>query len=184
VNETYICFRRREIKAVRKKRVSQATPSDNLVCLQAELTYPLELAKAVLVRDTMNMGYAQQAQLVWEKRLALVDLKRTFPKAMRNYWLTKKNLRSQGAHASSLILNVFQSIDIPIIVAQSSRRRISKALPPRNCGTTQRAHCSSPRPHRGHNSPAREMPAIKGKVKWRQAVSHFDNVSTLNTYFS
>ncbi|KAF9467645.1 enhancer of polycomb-like-domain-containing protein [Collybia nuda] len=79
LNESYICFRRREIKAVRKTRASQATSSDKLVRLQTELAYPLELAKAVLARETLKKDCAQQAQQVWEKRLTLVDLKRNFP---------------------------------------------------------------------------------------------------------
>ncbi|KAF8623276.1 hypothetical protein AX17_007482 [Amanita inopinata Kibby_2008] len=79
LNESYICFRRREIKAVRKTRASQATSSDKLARLNAEFQYPLELAKAVLTRESIKKEVAQQAQAVWEKRAALVDLKRKFP---------------------------------------------------------------------------------------------------------
>ncbi|KAF9445195.1 hypothetical protein P691DRAFT_676156 [Macrolepiota fuliginosa MF-IS2] len=79
LNESYICFRRREIKAVRKTRASQVTSSDRLTRLQAELSYPLELAKLILNRETTKKECAQQAQGVWEKRMALVDLKRVYP---------------------------------------------------------------------------------------------------------
>ena len=78
-NESYICFRRREIKAVRKTRASQATSSDKLARLHAELSYPLEMAKAILTRENRKRECAHQAQAVWEKRLAFVDLKRMFP---------------------------------------------------------------------------------------------------------
>ncbi|KAF8621954.1 hypothetical protein AX15_007385 [Amanita polypyramis BW_CC] len=78
-NESYICFRRREIKAVRKTRASQATSSDKLARLNLEFHYPLELAKAILTRETMKKELAQQSQVVWEKRAALVDFKRKFP---------------------------------------------------------------------------------------------------------
>lgn len=78
-NESYICFRRREIKAVRKTRASQVTSSDKLTRLQAELSYPLELAKLILNRESTKKDCAQQAQGVWEKRQALVDLKRVYP---------------------------------------------------------------------------------------------------------
>ncbi|EDR09801.1 uncharacterized protein LACBIDRAFT_293698 [Laccaria bicolor S238N-H82] len=78
-NESYICFRRREIKAVRKTRASQATSSDKLARLHAELSYPLEMAKAILTRENRKRECAHQAQAVWEKRLAFVDLKRRFP---------------------------------------------------------------------------------------------------------
>ncbi|KAJ7132115.1 enhancer of polycomb-like-domain-containing protein [Mycena epipterygia] len=79
LNESYICFRRREIKAVRKTRASQVTSSDKLLRLQGEFAYPLDLAKSVLARETLKQECARQAQNVWEKRLAVVDLKRKFP---------------------------------------------------------------------------------------------------------
>ncbi|KAH9475176.1 Enhancer of polycomb-like protein 1 [Psilocybe cubensis] len=79
LNESYICFRRRESKAVRKTRASQVTSSDKLARLQAEFSYPLELAKAILTRETLKKELAAQSQAVWEKRLAFVDLKRKFP---------------------------------------------------------------------------------------------------------
>lgn len=79
LNESYICFRRREIKAVRKTRASHVTSSDKLTRLQAELSYPLELAKLVLSRETTKKEYAQQAQRIWEQRQSLLDLKRSYP---------------------------------------------------------------------------------------------------------
>ncbi|KAF7370853.1 Enhancer of polycomb-like protein [Mycena sanguinolenta] len=79
LNESYICFRRREIKAVRKTRASQVTSSDKLLRLQGEFAYPLDLAKAVLAREGLKQESARQAQNVWEKRMAVVDLKRKFP---------------------------------------------------------------------------------------------------------
>ncbi|KAJ7133035.1 hypothetical protein C8R46DRAFT_1140417, partial [Mycena filopes] len=79
LNESYICFRRREIKAARKTRASQVTSSDKLLRLQGEFSYPLDLAKAVLAREGLKQESARHAQNVWEKRLAVVDLKRKFP---------------------------------------------------------------------------------------------------------
>lgn len=79
MNESYVCFRRREIKAVRKTRASQATSSDKLLRLQYELAYPLDLAKAVLSRENQKKENIQHAQQVWERRLALADLKRKYP---------------------------------------------------------------------------------------------------------
>ncbi|KAG5352167.1 hypothetical protein C0989_003367 [Termitomyces sp. Mn162] len=78
LNESYICFRRREIKAVRKTRAQQAPASDKLIRLQAELTYPLELAKSLLERETRKKEVAQSSQQVWDKRMGLVDLKRKY----------------------------------------------------------------------------------------------------------
>ncbi|TFK21706.1 hypothetical protein FA15DRAFT_597418 [Coprinopsis marcescibilis] len=79
LNESYICFRRREIKAVRKTRQTQVTFSDKLVRLQTEFVYPLELAKLVLQREMAKKEQAQNGQEVWQKRLELVDLKRKYP---------------------------------------------------------------------------------------------------------
>lgn len=79
MNESYICFRRREIKAVRKTRAQQAPASDKLIRLQAELIYPLELAKALLDREARKKEATQQTQQVWEQRMGLVDLKRKYP---------------------------------------------------------------------------------------------------------
>ncbi|KAF9221104.1 hypothetical protein BS17DRAFT_797325 [Gyrodon lividus] len=78
-NESYICFRRREIKSVRKTRASQATSSDKLLRLQLELAQSLELAKTLLARENLKKENAQQAVQVWEKRLEFVELKRKYP---------------------------------------------------------------------------------------------------------
>jgi enhancer of polycomb-like protein len=43
------------------------------------LTYPLELAKSLLIRETLKKDSAVQSQDVWEKRLAFADLKLKFP---------------------------------------------------------------------------------------------------------
>ena len=78
-NESYICFRRREIKAVRKTHASQATSSDKLLRLQSRLLLSLELVKNVLNHKMLKHEGAHQSQNVWEKRLSLVELKRKFP---------------------------------------------------------------------------------------------------------
>ncbi|KAJ3473978.1 hypothetical protein NLI96_g12716 [Meripilus lineatus] len=79
LNESYICFRRREIKAVRKTRAQQATYSDKMVRLQAELTTASELVRGVLTREAYKKDVAVKGQDVWEKRFGLMDLKRKFP---------------------------------------------------------------------------------------------------------
>jgi hypothetical protein len=79
LNESYVCFRRRECKSVQKTRASQVTSSDKLARLQIELHYPLEIAKAILSRASVKKEVAQQGRAVWEKQLAFADLKRKFP---------------------------------------------------------------------------------------------------------
>jgi len=74
-----VCFRRRETKVLRKTRSSQVTSSDKLARLQAEFAFPLELAKSILLRESLKKESANQSQAIWEKRLAFADLKRKFP---------------------------------------------------------------------------------------------------------
>ena len=78
-NESYICFRRREIKAIRKTRAQQATYSDKMVRLKGELAVALELANSVLQRETIKRDAAAHAHAVWDKRFAFAELKRKFP---------------------------------------------------------------------------------------------------------
>lgn len=78
-NESYICFRRREIKAVRKTRASQVTFSDKLTRLQSELTNALDIAGEVITRESLKKEALQQSQQVWEQRFIFSDLKRKFP---------------------------------------------------------------------------------------------------------
>ncbi|GJE91699.1 enhancer of polycomb-like domain-containing protein [Phanerochaete sordida] len=78
-NESYICFRRRESKAVRKTRAQQATYSDKMIRLQSELTSAMELATSVLQRESLKRETAKHGSSVWESRFTLIDLKRKFP---------------------------------------------------------------------------------------------------------
>ena len=79
LNESYICFRRREIKAIRKTRAQQATYSDKMTRLQSELTTAFDLANSVLRREVLKRDAAVHSNSVWDKRCNLVDLKRRFP---------------------------------------------------------------------------------------------------------
>ncbi|EKM52072.1 uncharacterized protein PHACADRAFT_212666 [Phanerochaete carnosa HHB-10118-sp] len=78
-NESYICFRRRESKAVRKTRAQQATYSDKMIRLQSELATAMELATSVIQREGFKREAATHGSGVWESRFMLVDLKRKFP---------------------------------------------------------------------------------------------------------
>jgi len=57
--DSYICFRRREIKAVRKTRASHVTFSDKLIRLQNEFSTTLEIANEVISRETLKKEAAQ-----------------------------------------------------------------------------------------------------------------------------
>ncbi|KAI9064742.1 hypothetical protein FKP32DRAFT_1665768 [Trametes sanguinea] len=79
LNESYICFRRREIKAVRKTRASQASYSDRMLRLQTELGSALELVRSVRQREDLKRDSHHQNRLVWDKRRGFADLKRSHP---------------------------------------------------------------------------------------------------------
>ncbi|KAI0300651.1 enhancer of polycomb-like-domain-containing protein [Multifurca ochricompacta] len=78
-NESYISFRRRDVKAMRKTRASQASSSEKLMRLKQELATAAELVSGVLKREQLKREAAQQAKAVWEKREDLANLKRKFP---------------------------------------------------------------------------------------------------------
>jgi len=78
-NESYICFRRRDVKAMRKTRASQASSSEKLIRLKQELATAAELITGVLKREQLKREASQQAKAVWEKREDFASLKRKFP---------------------------------------------------------------------------------------------------------
>ncbi|TRM59513.1 enhancer of polycomb-like-domain-containing protein, partial [Schizophyllum amplum] len=51
-NESYVCFRRRDTKAVRKTRAQQSSSSEKLARLQADLAAPIGIARALYQRET------------------------------------------------------------------------------------------------------------------------------------
>ncbi|KAI0722168.1 enhancer of polycomb-like-domain-containing protein [Cerioporus squamosus] len=78
-NESYICFRRREIKAVRKTRASQASFSDRMVRLQNELATALDIVRLVHQRENCKRESFAANHKVWDKRVPVADLKRLHP---------------------------------------------------------------------------------------------------------
>ncbi|KAI0280469.1 hypothetical protein BGY98DRAFT_1095464 [Russula aff. rugulosa BPL654] len=78
-NESYICFRRRDVKAMRKTRASQASSSEKLMRLKQELATTADLVSGVLKREQLKREASQQAKAVWEKREDFANLKRKFP---------------------------------------------------------------------------------------------------------
>lgn len=64
---------------MRKTRASQATSSDKLLRLQAELAQAHSLAKSLLDRENLKKENAQEVLQVWHKRLEFAELKRKFP---------------------------------------------------------------------------------------------------------
>ena len=78
-NESYICFRRRDVKAMRKTRASQASSSEKLLRLKQELASCQELSRRLCSRELLKREALQCNQAVWEGREKIVSLKREFP---------------------------------------------------------------------------------------------------------
>ncbi|KAJ7462695.1 hypothetical protein B0H11DRAFT_2053876 [Mycena galericulata] len=79
LNESYICFRRRDNKPVRKTRSGQVVHSDRLAQLDKNLAQALDIANVLLKRETIKQASAVHSQRVWNARKPLADLIRTFP---------------------------------------------------------------------------------------------------------
>ncbi|KAJ7262725.1 enhancer of polycomb-like-domain-containing protein [Mycena haematopus] len=80
LNESYICFRRRDNKPVRKTRAGQlANNADKLAQLDQNLSQALDIANALLARENVKQAAAVQSYNVWRARLPLADLLRKFP---------------------------------------------------------------------------------------------------------
>jgi hypothetical protein len=78
-NESYICFRRREVKQTRKTRAQQLSFSDKMIRLRDEMAIAMDLAERIISRETNKKEVVRQSQVLWDKRAAFVDLKRKFP---------------------------------------------------------------------------------------------------------
>ncbi|VDC01665.1 unnamed protein product [Peniophora sp. CBMAI 1063] len=80
-NESYVCFRRREVKAVRKTRHStaNAVATERLQRLKGELEIVAQLSRALCKRETLKLEQNRANQDVFNRRKNLVDLLRADP---------------------------------------------------------------------------------------------------------
>ncbi|KAJ7471898.1 hypothetical protein FB451DRAFT_310661 [Mycena latifolia] len=80
LNESYICFRRRDNKPVRKTRAGQiVNNADKLSQIHKNLSQALDLANALLTRETLKKQAAVESQNVWNARQSFADFLRAFP---------------------------------------------------------------------------------------------------------
>ena len=77
--DPFVCFRRRDAKAVRKTRRADNTPADKITRLRIELQQVSDLAANVVTREMKKAELGRDTVLVLEARLRLVDHKRRFP---------------------------------------------------------------------------------------------------------
>ncbi|KAJ7689094.1 hypothetical protein B0H14DRAFT_3051279 [Mycena olivaceomarginata] len=78
LDEAYICFRH-NTKTVCKTRASLVNNAPKLARLDRDLQQVLEIAKALLTRETVKHAAAAQSYKVWRARLAIADLLHKFP---------------------------------------------------------------------------------------------------------
>jgi enhancer of polycomb-like protein len=137
-NESYICFRHREIKAVRKTRAQQATPSDKVIRLRAEMTSSIELALMILKREQLKQVAPQFTRSVWQKRLPLLDLKRQYAsigsREDEELLLDKEKPPKKPKNESKYIVFLFQ-------VSQSWLTVLLLKAPAQICKTRRQRSC-------------------------------------------
>jgi len=69
---SYICFRRRDAKPIRRTRASSTAYTDKLTRLRSELQMGFDLARMVLEREELKREQITVAKDVWHARCALV----------------------------------------------------------------------------------------------------------------
>ncbi|CAG8546714.1 15240_t:CDS:2, partial [Acaulospora colombiana] len=89
----YVCFRRREIKPIRKTRRMETTSIDKLTRLSVEFQSALQLATRAIEREEAKKELCDMDQVVWTWRTQLVSITSKFPD-LRNpdddKWLVDK----------------------------------------------------------------------------------------------
>ncbi|PBK67202.1 hypothetical protein ARMSODRAFT_1020694 [Armillaria solidipes] len=79
LNESFVCFRRRESKLTRKTRASQSNISEKLDVLTSHFADACDLVKKVRQREDLKLRSLRQWHNVWFARVAIVNLKRKNP---------------------------------------------------------------------------------------------------------
>ncbi|GJJ13337.1 hypothetical protein Clacol_007589 [Clathrus columnatus] len=70
----YTCFRKREVKPMRRTRTNNVTHTDKLARLREELHRGLELSRMVLMREKFKYDGVKNSIAVWQKRELFSDL--------------------------------------------------------------------------------------------------------------
>lgn len=76
-NDPYVCFRRREVRQVRKTRRADQQSSERLRRLQAEMEQAKKLMEMVAQREQMRKEQLQLEWDIFERRCSVKDLKRS-----------------------------------------------------------------------------------------------------------
>lgn len=89
----YVCFRRREVKPIRKTRRMETTSIDKLTRLSIEFQSALELANKAIEREETKKAMCDADQGIWTLRSRMIAITNKFPD-LRNEeddkWLVDK----------------------------------------------------------------------------------------------
>ncbi|EPQ30252.1 uncharacterized protein PFL1_02368 [Pseudozyma flocculosa PF-1] len=75
-SDPYVCFRRREVKQMRKTRKTDALHIEKLIRLRTELDHAASLVQLIAQREKTKRASLRQGSQCWESARALVDIKR------------------------------------------------------------------------------------------------------------
>ncbi|KAJ6621342.1 hypothetical protein B0H10DRAFT_1945410 [Mycena sp. CBHHK59/15] len=79
-NESYICFRRRDNKPIRKTRAGQiVNNAEKLAPLQQDMSHLHDLANVLHGREQLKKKCAAEAHDLWNRRRVFADMQRAFP---------------------------------------------------------------------------------------------------------
>lgn len=76
-SDPYVCFRRREVRQVRKTRRTDTLSSEKLRKLKSEMENAKQLMEMVVKRETMRREALQTEHDIFESRVKMKDLKRS-----------------------------------------------------------------------------------------------------------
>ncbi|KAF8325789.1 uncharacterized protein EI90DRAFT_3128326 [Cantharellus anzutake] len=77
--DAYVCFRRRDVKSVRKTHRMDTTPAEKVSWLQQELIKAKDLANLTILREVKKLELNKDAHSVLEARIRFIELKRKHP---------------------------------------------------------------------------------------------------------
>lgn len=77
-SDPYICFRRREVKQLRKARRSDTQSVDKLKRLRDELLHAREILELVALRETARREILELEQRIFDQRILLRRVKKKF----------------------------------------------------------------------------------------------------------
>lgn len=106
----YVCFRRREIKPIRKTRRMETTSIDKLTRLSIEFQSALELATKAIEREETKKAMCDADQGIWTLRSRMIAITNKFPD-LRNEeddkWLVDKEKVKKTKTIDALYVSFF-----------------------------------------------------------------------------